>query len=266
MNNYIEKKRDPKISIITVCFNAEKSVAQTIQSVLTQNYPFVEYIVIDGQSTDNTIAQILPYRNQLAHFISEPDTGMYDAMNKGLRMATGDIIGFLNADDCYPHAQVLKQVADAFQSALCDCLWGDLLYYQPISGKIVRYWKSTPYQLGAFGRGWSPPHPTFFAKKSLYDQWGGFDLQYQLGNDIELMMRFVEKHHSKTYYLPEVLVHMQIGGISNRSWRNMLIQNQEIIRACHHLKLPVNPLAFWTYKIIKLFKQTLAKPHASKSA
>ncbi len=261
MNNYVEKNLTPKISIITVCFNAERSVANTIRSVLNQQYPHVEYIVIDGQSTDNTVAQISPYRSQLAYFVSEPDTGMYDAMNKGLRIASGEIIGFLNADDCYPNTEVLKHVIEAFHTAQCDCLWGDLLYYQPTSDKIVRYWKSTAYHAGAFGHGWSPPHPTFFAKKSLYEQWGGFDLQYRLGNDIELMMRLIEKHHSRTYYLPEILVHMQIGGISNRSWRNMLIQNQEIIRACHQLQLPVNPFIFWCNKIIKLLKQTWMKPY-----
>lgn len=262
MNNSVEKNLTPKVSIITVCFNAEQSVAKTIQSVLNQRYPHVEYIVIDGQSTDKTVAQILPYRSQLAHFTSEPDAGMYDAMNKGLRIASGEIIGFLNADDYYPNPDVLNHVIDAFQTTQCDCLWGDLLYYQPTSEKIVRYWKSTPYYTRAFGQGWSPPHPTFFAKKSLYERWGNFDLQYRLGNDIELMMRFVEKYQCRTFYLPETLVHMQIGGISNRSWRNILVQNQEIIRACHQLELPISPIAFWSHKIMKLLKQMWMKPDA----
>jgi glycosyltransferase involved in cell wall biosynthesis len=206
-----------KISLITVVFNNQNFIAQCIESVLAQNYPNVEYIVVDGASKDGTPSIIEKYRSRIAKFISEPDKGIYDAMNKGIRLATGDVVGILNSDDFFPAHDVLTKVAAAFENNECDCLYGDLFYVDRFNTqKIIRKWRAGNYQSGLFEKGWMPPHPTFYVKKPFFDKAGFYDLDFPLAADYELMLRFLEKNKLKPFYLSECLVHMRWGGTSNR--------------------------------------------------
>lgn len=222
-----------KISIITIAFNAQATIADTVESVVNQrgdNFE-LEYVIVDGASTDGTLDAIAPYREQISTVISEPDQGLYDAMNKGVAAATGDFIGILNADDHYAHDAVLGHVAGCLLSSSADSLYGDLVYINE-AHEITRHWKSGGYRNGQFNpkgflNGWMPPHPSFFLRKSAYDQHGSFNLQLRSAADYELMLRMLFKHRVSTVHLPEVLVRMRTGGVSNASWSNRLKANRE---------------------------------------
>lgn len=248
-----------KISIITVCYNSVETIEDTLKSIASQTYPHIEHIVIDGGSTDGALAVLERYRAQIAVLISEPDRGIYDAMNKGLARATGEVIGFLNADDYYAGPEVIATIARAFQREKgIEGVYGDLLYIDPKkSNRVVRYWQSNPFKPGAFLKGWCPAHPTFYVRKSVYDRYGVFDLNYKMGNDVELMMRFMECQGISTHYLPEVLVHMRVGGASNQSWKSIVLQNKEIIRAAKVHQLPIRVWAFILHKLWSRLKQVL---------
>lgn len=216
-----------KISIISVSYNSAATIRDTIDSVLNQDYPEIEFIVVDGVSTDGTIEIIQSYGSRVSKFISEKDRGIYDAMNKALDLATGDVIGILNTDDFYPNTQVISKVIKTFAPNI-DAVYGDLVYVHPEKkSKIVRTWKSGKYQDGMFLRGWMPPHPTFFVKKECYQKYGKFSDQLKSAADYELMLRFIHKHKIKLNYLPEILVHMRAGGQSNASLKNRLKANKE---------------------------------------
>ncbi|GAA4404274.1 glycosyltransferase family 2 protein [Nibrella viscosa] len=217
-----------KVSIITVVFNGAETIRSTIECILNQTYPDIEYIVIDGQSTDDTVAIIRSYEHRLARFVSEPDKGLYDAMNKGIGMATGEVIGLLNADDFYPDNEVIAHVVDRFRQTGSDAVYGDILYVnRDNTQQVKRYWKSGLYREGAFKWGWMPGHPAFFVRKRIYDQFGLFNIQLRSAADYELMLRFIHKHKITLSYLPEVLVVMRDGGVSNRSLKNRLKANRE---------------------------------------
>ncbi len=251
----------PKISIITVCYNSAKTIEQTIQSVLSQQYAAIEYIIIDGASKDDTVAIIQKYQDKIAVFISEPDKGIYDAMNKGIALASGEIIGFLNADDLYADERVITSVVNAMHSPTLDACYGDLIYFQDKSPeKILRYWESTPFRAGLFSKGWCPPHPTFFVRRAVYERCGVFNTTYKMGNDVELMMRFLEKEKIKTCYIPQVLVKMRAGGVSNSGFKNILIQNKSILQAARALELPFSTFGFVLGKILNRFTQFIFKP------
>lgn len=222
-----------RVSIVTVCFNSAATIGDTLRSVATQNHSDIEHIVIDGDSTDTTIEVVRRDGAHVAKFVSEPDKGIYDAFNKGLLLATGEVIGFLNSDDFYPRADVISQVARAFaDDPELDAIYGDLCYVKQFeTDKILRYWRSSDFEPGLFLRGWVPPHPTFFVRKRVYDRLGGYDLGYRIASDWELLARFMEVKRIRTRYLPQVLVHMRLGGVTNRSWRNVWQQNGEIWRA-----------------------------------
>lgn len=217
----------PSISVITVCFNASTSIRACVESVINQSVDF-EHIVIDGKSTDNTLAVLDEYRaDPRLRIISEPDKGIYDAMNKGIRLARGEFIGFLNADDQYATPNALSRVIDAFSDPATDSCYGDLIYVdQTNPQKIVRYWRSGSYSPRGFYFGWMPPHPTFYAKRSVYEQHGAFNTALGSAADYEIMLRFLYKHGISTKYIPEVLVAMKTGGISNRSIRNRIQANR----------------------------------------
>lgn len=252
-----------KFSIITVSFNSAATIEQTLKSVINQNYPFIEYIVIDGASSDNTVDIINQYRDKLALVISEPDRGIYDAMNKGIKLANGDIVGFLNSDDLYAHNHVIAQVANTFEKQTIDACYGDLIYFSENDpANVKRYWQSRKFERGLFAKGFMPPHPTFFAKRELYLKWGGFDLSYPIGNDVELMMRFLEKNHCRSHYLPHVLVNMRLGGVSNRSLKNIFMQNWQIIRAHKNLNLPISVFNFVGQKLFERAGQFIKKPRS----
>ena len=221
-----------RISIITDVLNASDTIAETINNVLSQTYRNIEYIVVDGHSRDGTVEIVERYRDELAAFVSEPDNNHFEAMNKGLDLATGEVIGFLHADDVFADNAVISDVAGAFSEGDVDCLWGDLVYVSNADpSKVVRYWRSCPYRPNLFKRGWMPPHPTFFARRNVYRQYGYFNTSFPISADYELMLRFLHKHRITTHYLPRVLVKMRLGGLSNRSVRNILQKSVEDCRA-----------------------------------
>jgi glycosyltransferase involved in cell wall biosynthesis len=222
-----------KISIITVVHNNERTIQEAIRSVLAQDHSDVEYLIIDGASTDGTMEAIQPFRDKIAHLISEPDGGIYEAMNKGIVRSTGEIVGMLNSDDLYAHSAVLSRVAELFESnPLLEAVYADLVYVKPNRvDQIVRYWRSKPYSPGYFSRGEVPPHPTFFVRRRVYDRLGVFDTRFRLAADYELMFRFMEKYRIKSQAVEEVWIRMRLGGTTNRSLRNILRGNWEIRRA-----------------------------------
>lgn len=210
-----------KISIITVVYNNEKTVRDAIESVLSQDYDNIEYIVVDGASTDRTLEIIQSYGNQITKVISEPDKGIYDAMNKGVLAASGDVVGILNSDDVYASGSVISEVLGLMEKEDTDCLYGDLLYVsQDDISKKVRYWKSGKQK--PFKSGWHPPHPAFFVKSSIYQRCGTYDTDLRVSADFEMMLRILDRYHCKASYLPKVLVRMRVGGESNRSLKNII--------------------------------------------
>jgi len=221
-----------KISIITVCRNSAAVIEGAIRSVLAQTHKDIEYIVVDGASTDGTVQLVRSFSDRLAKLVSEPDAGIYDAMNKGIGLATGDIVGILNSDDLYADDNVLARVAAVFEKPEVDVCYGDLVYVSPANiDKPVRVWKSSPYKSGSFLSGWVPPHPTFFVRRQVYEKYGRLDLSFPLAADFELMLRFLHCLGLKSSYIPETLVKMRLGGASNKSFANMFQQNMEIYRA-----------------------------------
>lgn len=249
-----------KISIITVVLNAADTIEDTLRSVAAQRYPAIEHIVVDGGSTDGTLEIIERHRDRIAALVIEPDRGIYDAMNKGIAAATGEIVGMLNADDVYVDEHVLEKVARAFSDPAVDVCHADLVYVDRADlDKIIRYWKSRPYTAGLFEKGWLPAHPTFFVRRALYRRYGGFDLNYRFQADFELTMRLLAVHKARSVYLPEVIVKMRMGGISNRSVWNVIKGNLEAYRACRRHGLKVSPL-FIARKVLSRLPQFFRRP------
>lgn len=252
-----------KISIITVCYNSAKTIEETILSVLGQDYPDVEYIIIDGASTDGTQEVIARYA-PIPTVVSEPDKGIYDAMNKGIRLAQGDVIGILNADDIYAQKDILSRVARQFSENEIQACYGDLVYFSSSApDNVVRYWRAGRFSEGAFSKGWNPPHPTFFVKRDVYATWGAFDTRYVMGNDIELMMRLLEKAKIKVAYIPDILVKMRLGGVSNSAMKNIFLQNKAILQAARNLNIAMPLLPFVWGKLVNRFLQFMIKPRSS---
>jgi len=206
-----------KISIITVSYNSAKTIEDTIKSVVDQTtFGDVEYIIVDGGSTDCTVDIIRRYEDTITKWVSKRDCGVYDAMNKGLRLATGDIVGILNSDDIYADRFVIKNVVNMFRETGADSCYSDLFYVdRNDTDRVIRYWKAGPYKKELFERGWMPPHPTFFVNRSVYKKYGLLNLDFPLAADYELMLRFLYKYNISTIYIPEVLVKMRTGGTSN---------------------------------------------------
>lgn len=241
-----------KISIITAVYNNKQYIGDCIESVISQSFRDIEYIVIDGGSTDGTLDIIKKYSGCISKWTSGPDNGIYDALNKGIKSATGDLIGFIHADDLYAHDKVIAKVVSELARHNADSCYGDLLYVdKKNTEKIIRYWKSRPYRQGLFQRGWMPPHPTFFVKKEIYDRCGSFNTDFRIASDYELMLRFLEKEKISTCYVPEVLIKMRIGGASNRGLENITIKTMEDYRAwqVNHL-----PRKFYTIPLKNLSK------------
>lgn len=216
--------------MITAVYNRHQTVGQALDSVLSQSYPAVESIVIDGASTDGTLAALEPYRSRLSLLISECDQGIYDALNKGIKHATGDVVGFLHADDVFENREVLAKVAAAFQDPAIDAVYGDLVYVlHDDIGQVIRYWKSGLYDDAALARGWMPPHPTLYVRRSVYERLGGFDTRYRIAADYDTVLRFLAVGKIRAAYIPEVLVRMRAGGISNRSLKTIIRKSLEDI-------------------------------------
>ncbi len=251
-----------KISIITVTQNCARVLKNCLDSVAAQSQVYVEHVVIDGASIDGTLELLRAHRSQLAELVTEPDAGIYDAMNKGIAHASGDIVGFLNADDFYTHDRVLESVAKYFsEDPMLDACYSDLMYVDKFdTSRTVRYWQSNPFEARSFSRGWCPPHPTFFVRRSVYERFGGFDLSYRIAADVELMMRFLEVHKLSVKYVPDVWVKMRMGGTTNKNCRNVWIQNQEVLRALKTHGLSANPLYFFAHKLWSRGLQFLRRP------
>lgn len=250
-----------KVSIVTPAFNSAKTICHTIESVARQTYLNVEFIIVDGGSSDGTPAIVDQYADVVDLFISEPDRGVYDAMNKGIRMATGDVIAILNSDDFYTHSHVLEQIVDCFRQSGADSVYGDLQYVDPEKPHhVIRHWESGDYVQRSFLAGWMPPHPAFFVKRAVYQRYGLFNLSLKSSADYELMLRFLYKHEVSTSYLPDVLVRMRTGGLSNASWRNRLRANRE-----DKMAWQINGLKPYFYttilKPLRKLRQFYYRPH-----
>jgi glycosyltransferase involved in cell wall biosynthesis len=211
--------QDFKISLITVTFNAESTISRCIESVTGQTFKNFEYIIIDGSSTDNTKNIIEKNISHIDTFVSEPDKGIYDAINKGIALASGNIIGILNADDFFANKYVLELINEIFNKRGADIVYGDLDYINN-SGKVIRKWRSGDYKPKKLKWGWMPPHPTFYCRRDLYQQKGAYSLDYGTAADYELILRFLNRGNLKVCYINEVLIKMQIGGASNKSFNN----------------------------------------------
>lgn len=220
-----------KISIITATYNSAATVNDTLKSIAGQTYPDIEHIIVDGLSKDHTLDLVRQYPH-VAKIVSEKDKGIYDAMNKGVQMAGGDIVGILNSDDLYAHEQVLEKVMQAFADPKVEAVYGDLQYVAPDNiQKVVRHWQAGNYSLRSFYFGWMPPHPAFFVRREVYEKHGHFLLELRTAADYEIMLRFLLKHRIKAAYLPELLVKMRAGGASNASMKHRINANKEDRRA-----------------------------------
>jgi len=256
-----------KVSIITITYNSEKTLDDTIKSVLSQTYKDIEYIIVDGASTDGTIGIIKKYENEISKFISEPDEGIYDAMNKGLKLATGYIVGILNSDDVYYDNKVIEKVVDKFKKEAVDSVYGDLYYVKENDlNEVVRYWKSSDFKQGSFAKGWHPPHPTFFVKREIYHKYGLFDLDMKVSADFELMLRFLEKYKISIAYIPSVIVRMRTGGESNKSIKNIITGNKSILKAFDKNDIEVNKFIYPFYRFVpKIFQVLKSKSNTIKN-
>ncbi|MCB9197668.1 MAG: glycosyltransferase [Flavobacteriales bacterium] len=215
-----------KVSIITIAYNSAETIEDTIKSVVSQDYPNIEYIIIDGGSKDDTLKIVEKYQDKIAKVVSEPDGGIYDAMNKGVANATGDLIGILNSDDIYADDLVISDIVKTIGEK--DAVYADLVYVKRESAdQVTRYWKSGVYKKGAFLKGWMPPHPTFFVRKKCYTDYGSYNLKLRSAADYECMLRMIHKHEISLAYLPRVITKMRVGGQSNVTVNNRIKANQE---------------------------------------
>lgn len=247
-----------RISIITATYNSEKTLIDTLLSLEKQTYTDIEYIIIDGASKDNTLQVIQQNCSKVAKIISEPDKGIYDALNKGILAATGDVIGFLHSDDLLAYDQAIEDIAKKFEDTGCDAVYGDLEYVsQSDTGKRVRLWKSGPFSRTKMQLGWMPPHPSFYMKRSCYVQHGNFSLDYRISADYDSLLRYILINKVNIAYLPKVLVKMRVGGISNRSLSSMVSKSLEDIRVMRSNGI-LWPLAL-AYKNISKLPQFIKK-------
>ena len=221
-----------KISIITASFRSESTIFDTLQSVNLQTYEQIQHIIVDGASKDRTLEIVKSVGKRVAKVLSEPDCGIYDAYNKGLALADGEIIGFLNSDDFYYSKNIIEKVMKVFEDEKIDACYGDLVYVaRDNTDNIKRYWKSRSYKFGIFKDSFVPPHPTLFLRKSVYEKAGNFNLNYRLAADYEFMLRIFHQHNIKSAYIPQLLVKMRTGGATGESVASIRRQNMEIFSA-----------------------------------
>ena len=248
-----------KVSIITVVLNNKETVKDAILSVGSQDYNDIEHIVIDGKSVDGTQSVIEKYRDRLAIFISEKDNGIYDAMNKGLKLASGEIIGFLNSDDLYTNKNVISGVVSIIEEMKVDAVFGDLVFVTSKDlNRIVRYYQSKNFRPKFLTKGIMPAHPTLFLRKTVYEKYGNFKTDYRIAADFEFAARIFKDYNISYYYIPKILVKMRIGGTSTKNLKSNWILNLEILRACRENGLKTNLLKIYSKypeKILGLFKR-----------
>jgi glycosyltransferase len=254
-----------KVSIITVTMNSEKYLADCINSVRRQNHKDIEHIIIDGKSTDRTIPIILQNLNHISCWVSETDRGMYDAINKGLQMATGDIVGILNSDDMFASADAVKSIVDCFETTDTDSVYGDLVYVDAVNTqKVIRYWKGVSYKRSRFRYGWMPAHPTFYVRRELIPQFGLYENHYYTAADYEFMARYLFLHKVSSRYIDTMLVKMRNGGISNENLKSRLRANRRDFLAMKKNKIPFSFFVSILKPLIKLpqFNSYYAKQYA----
>lgn len=232
-----------KISVITVCYNSAKTLERCLRSVSEQDYHHVEHVVVDGGSSDGSADILEVYRRRLAHLVIEPDNGIYDAMNKGLELASGNVICFLNSDDYYSTPKVLSQVATIMQAQKLDALLGDVIFFREgAPQRIVRRYRSDRFTPNRLSWGWMPAHPALFFTSEVVRRVGKFKIDYRIAGDFEFIIRAFYGQKLRYKHIAEVFVHMQIGGASTGGWRSMMLVNQEVIRACRENGLRTNIL------------------------
>lgn len=242
------------ISVITATFNSAATVRDTLECIAQQDYPHVEHIIVDGLSKDNTLGIVTEFPH-VSKVLSEKDKGIYDAMNKGVGLATGDVIGILNSDDFYCHPRILSLVMAAFEDPSVDAVYGDLHYVQQHdTEKITRRWKAGRFRVNNFYYGWMPPHPAFFVRRRVYEQAGVFNTTLRSAADYELMLRVLLKHKMKAAYIPEVLVKMRAGGMSNVTLKNRLRANTEDRKAWELNEMKPYFFTIWLKPVRKILQ------------
>lgn len=254
-----------KVSVITVCFNSATTIRDAIDSVLAQSYEHIEYIVVDGASTDETIDIVRSYEGKVDRIISEPDRGIYDAMNKGIAASTGDIIGILNSDDFFASRNVIHDVVDAFQNDdSADIVFGDVVFVSPIDLKAVtRFYSSRHFKPWKLRFGYMPPHPATFVRKNVYERFGSYSLQYQISSDYEMFIRWLAVAQLAYRRIDQVLVHMRSGGKSTSGIASSILLNREIVAACTNNGLYTNWL-FLAPKIPFKLLEFIRRPREKK--
>jgi len=230
-----------RVSIITVTLNSARTLEDTIVSVMNQSYDNIEHIIVDGGSTDDTLAIVEKYKKQISHFITEPDKGIYDAMNKGINLATGDLIGTLNSDDIYADTTVISDAVKKFSEIDTDIIFADLWYvkYNDIN-KIVRRFRSSQFNPSLLPYGIAPAHPTMFVKRHIIEKYGSYKTDYKISADFEFIARIFYKTDVKYHYYPKVFIKMRMGGISTSGWRSLILSNREMLKACLENNIPTN--------------------------
>jgi len=255
-----------KVSIITVTYNSEKYLADCIKSVRRQNYKDIEHIIVDGKSSDGTVKIIRDHSEHISHWISESDRGMYDAINKGIQLATGDVIGVLNSDDMLASADAIRTIADCFMHSDTDSVYGDLVYVDPEdTQKILRFWKGVSYKRFRFRYGWMPAHPTFYMRRNLIKQYGLYENHYYTAADYEFMARYLYKYRVTSTYLDQMIIKMRSGGASNDHLLSRLRANRRDYLAMKKNNIPFSFLVSILKPIIKIpqFKNQFGKPKAA---
>ncbi len=244
-----------KVSIITVCYNSAAHIEDAIRSVASQDYPDLEHIIVDGGSTDGTVDIIEKHDNVVARWLSESDNGIYDAMNKGISMASGEVIGILNSDDFYSANHIISSVARAFADEEIDAVYGDLIFVDPTNlNRTVRTYSSAKWNPERFARGYMPAHPTFFVRKKFYELYGNFETDFQIAADYEMLIRLLYVHKLRYKYLPITMVKMRKGGVSSNGIKSNIILNREIIKACRKHGIKTNALKVYPKYFNKVFE------------
>jgi len=238
----------PKLSIITVTYNSGKTLGDALQSVADQDYPNIEHIIVDGLSSDNTNEVVAKYPH-VAKYVSEKDEGMYDAINKGLKLCTGQYVGIINSDDIFSDNTIISQVVAELEKKDCEAVYGDVRLVTPDLGKTVRYYSSKKFKPSLFKIGHMPAHPTYYTKLSNYEKYGYYNKSYRIAGDFELLVRHLHTHRLSTSYMELCMINMRIGGLSNKSLTNRYITNKEMVRACNENNIPTNLLQM-TRKIV----------------
>jgi glycosyltransferase involved in cell wall biosynthesis len=244
-----------RISIITVTYNSCRTIADTINSVLSQTYPDIEYIVIDGASSDGTKDIVTSFGKRISKFISEPDNGIYDGINKGIRLATGDIVGILNSDDFFCNNTVMERVVESFMENKIDAVIGDVQFVDMINtSKVVRYYSSKHFKTARFRFGFMPAHASFYVKRELFEKLGYYKTDYKIAADYELLIRFLFVNKITYKYLEMPFVSMRMGGVSNKSIHSIYILNKEIAKACRENGIKTNYIFIYSKYFSKLFE------------